>query len=94
MHPLGVAVARASRADLYAQFQQAAAPTSMSFSATLWMLDLTHRLMGIDKLDLARMRWAVDLVAESGSFHKVIDGFPVAAESIPAERGIHGSAKD
>ena len=97
MQPLGVTVAKASCADVYAQFQQAAAPTSMSFSATLWMLDLTHRLMGIDKLDLARMRWAVELVAESGSFHKVIDGFPVAAESIPAAgeyMGLHKIERD
>ena len=48
MQPLGIAVARASRADLYAQFQQAAAQTTMSFSATIWMLDLSYRLIGID----------------------------------------------
>ena len=93
MQPMGVAVAKARCADLHDQFQKAAAPTTMSFSATIWMLDLSHRLIGIDKLYLARMRWAVEMVAETGSFHKVMDGFPVAAESIPAAEEFTGLRK-
>ena len=91
--PMGIAVAKARCVNLYEQFQKVVAPTAMSFSATIWMLDLSHRLIGIDKLDLARMRWAVESVAETGSLRQVMDGFPVAAESIPAAEEYTGLRK-
>ena len=83
MQPMGITVAKKLCKDLFEQYRKVEAPVSMSFSATIWMLDLGHRLIGIDKLDLSRMRWAVELIATSRSLHKVLDGFPVAAESIP-----------
>ena len=59
---MGIAAGRVRCQDIFEQFKKVAAPTSMAIGATVWMLDLAHRLIGIDKLDLARMRWAVDLV--------------------------------
>ena len=52
MLPMGVCIARTKCVDLYEKFKKVEAPTAMSFSATIWMLDLSHRLIGIDKLDL------------------------------------------
>ena len=93
MQPMGVTTAKKLCKDIYEQYQKAEPPVSMSFSGTIWMLDLTHRLIDIDKLDLARMRWALDLVEASRSLHKVMDGFPVAAESIPNAAEFSGLRK-
>ena len=83
MQPMGITTGVKKCREIFEQFRIVNAPTSMSISATIWMLDLSHRLISIDHLDLAHMRWAMEMVADSGSFHKVMDGFPVAAESIP-----------
>ena len=83
MQPMGVTVSKVLCKDVFEQYKKVQAPVSMSFSATIWMLNLAHRLIGIDKLDLARMRWALELIQETRSLHKVMDGFPVAAESVP-----------
>ena len=83
LQPMGITVSKNNCKHIHEQFQKVESPVSMSFSATIWMLDLSHRLIEIDKLDLARMRWAVELVESSGALHKVLDGLPVAAESVP-----------
>ena len=93
MQPMGITVSKSSSKYIYEQFQKVEAPVTMSFSATIWMLDLSHRLLGIDKLDLARMRWAVEQVQDSGSLHKVMDGLPVAAESVPDAEDYKGLRK-
>ena len=54
MQPMGVTVSKVKCKDIFEQFRKVEAPVSMSFSATIWMLDLSHRLIVIDKLDLAR----------------------------------------
>ena len=82
LKPMGIAVPKAKCIDLAAQYKKSDAPTSMSFSATIWMLDLRHRLMPLDKLDLARTRWAIQAVSVHGQLSKVLDGFAVAAESL------------
>ena len=82
LKPMGIAVPKAKCTNIAAQFKKSDAPASMSFSATIWMLDLRHRLMPLDKLDLARTRWAIQMVSMYGQSSKVLDGFAVAAESL------------
>ena len=73
MRPMGIATGKVKCQDIFEQFKKVASPTSLAFSATIWMLDLAHRLIGIDKLDLARMRWAMLSVADTRSLHKVME---------------------
>ena len=83
LHPMGVTTPRVRTKDIFEQYKKVEAPVSMSVNGTIWMFDLSHRLIGMDKLDFARMRWAIDLMEATRSLHKVMDGFPVAAESVP-----------
>ena len=62
MHPMGITAPKVLCTDIYEQYNKVEAPVSMAFSGTIWMLDLSHRFIGIDKLDLSRMGRALDLV--------------------------------
>ena len=64
MEPLGITVPKASARDIHALFQRSPMPKHMAFSGTIWMLDLNHRLQTVDRMDFARMRWALEHIVE------------------------------
>ena len=62
-------------------------PKQMAFSGAIWMLDLYHSVQPVDKMDFARMRWALEQMVEKQSVIKVLGTVVVRAESIPGEDG-------
>ena len=87
MEPLGVTCPRASARDIHALFQRSPMPKQMAFSGTIWMLDLHHSVQPVDKMDFARMRWALEQMVERQSVNKVLGTVVVRAESVPGEGG-------
>ena len=49
LQPMGITVAKNPCKYVYDQYQKVQAPVSMAFSGTIWMLDVSHGLIGIDK---------------------------------------------
>ena len=83
--PLGVACPRVEAKAVFAAFKQTPPPTFMTFSGTLFMLDLEYRVTGIERMDLSRMRWAMQEIAAQRSVQGVLKDTVVAAEGIKDE---------
>ena len=87
MEPLGITCPKAAAKDIHTLFQRSPMPKQMAFSGTIWMLDLGHRLQPVDRMDFARMRWALEQMVEKQSVNKALEKVVVRAESIPGEGG-------
>jgi hypothetical protein len=83
--PLGLACPTADPNDLHAAFKRTPAPAFMTFSATLWMLDLEYRVTTLDRMDYSRMRWALETITTHKSVERLLKDTAVAAEGITNE---------
>ena len=79
--PLGVTCAEMAPKKVYEAFQ-AKLWNSVTFSGTLWNLDLAYRLMPVDQLDVSRMRWALESMAGPGQINKALGSLVVRAETV------------
>ena len=49
IEPLGIVCPEVFAKDVHQQFKKDPPPKQMSFSATIWMLDLDHRIMPLER---------------------------------------------
>ena len=89
MEPLGITCPKARARDIHALFQRSPTPKQMAFNGTIWMLDLDHRVQPLDKMDFARMRWALDQMVATQCVNKVLGKGVARAESLPSEGGFN-----
>ena len=90
LEPLGIACPKTTAKAVHAEFRKDPPPKQMSFSATIWMLDLGHRLLPFEKMDFARMRWALGHLTRPKDVHQVLGKLIVRAESVPVDYRFSG----
>ena len=93
MKPLGITCSKASAKDIHVLFQRSPMPKQMAFNGTIWVLDLDHRVHPLDKMDVARARWALEQMVAKQSVNKVLGKVVVRAESVPSQGGLQNLAE-
>ena len=88
--PLGVVCPKVFAKDIHQQFKKDPPPKQMSFGASIWMLDLDHRIMPLEQMDFARMRWALEQLTRPARVQRVLGKLVIRAESVPNDGHFHG----